>query len=78
MKRADAVRILKQILNSSTSAHCKSITLLLHPKNGLSKGYQITVECNDDEILRSRVEKIAKDNGLMVEKEGTSLIVYQP
>ena len=78
MKRADAVEILKQILNTSSSAHCKSITLLLHPKNGLSKGYQITVECDDNEILKSHVEKIAKDNSLTVVKEGTLLIVYRP
>jgi hypothetical protein len=78
MKRADAVEVLKQILNTSSSAHCKSITLLLHPKNGLSKGYQITLECKEDEILQSHVEKIAKDNGLAIKKEGELLIVYRP
>ena len=78
MKRADAVEILKQILNGSSSAQCKSITLLLHPKNGLSKGYQITLECNDNEIVQAHVEKIAIENGLKVVKEGSSLIVYRP
>lgn len=78
MKRADAVEVLKQILNSSSSAQCKSITLLLHPKNGLSKGYQITLDCNDDEMVQSHVEKIANDYNLKVVKEGTLIIVYRP
>jgi len=77
MQREEAVQILKQILEGSSFAQCKSLTLLLHPKNGLSKDYQIQIECKDNEILHSQIEKIAKQNGLAVAKEGVSLIIYR-
>jgi len=78
MKRTEAVDILKQILEGSSSAQGKSLTLLLHPKNGLSKGFQIQLNCGDDEILFAQVEKIVNRNNLAVKRDGMSLIVYRP
>ena len=79
MQREQAIEVLKQIMEASNSLACyKSLTLLLHPKNGLSKGYQIQLENGNIEFLQSHVENIAKDNGLAVAKEGKCLIVYRP
>ncbi len=78
MKREQAVAILKQILEGSSYAYYKSITLLLHPKNGLSKGYQIQLESRNNEIMESHLLRIAKENNLAVVKNGSLWIIYRP
>ena len=78
MKREQAVEILKQILEGSSYAYYKSITLLLHPKNGLSTGYQIQLESRNNEIMESHLLRIANENDLAVIKKGSLWIIYRP
>ncbi len=78
MKREEAVEVLKQILQGSSITDYKSLTLLLHPNNNLSKGYQIRVDPGDSEFIESLVRKIATDSGLAVARKEKALIVYRP
>lgn len=78
MKREQAVSIIKQVLDGSSYAHFKGITLLLHPKNGLSTGYQIQLETRFDQDLEPHIRQIAKDNGLAVAKDGVFWVIYRP
>jgi hypothetical protein len=78
MERERAVEVIKQIFENCSYAYAKSITLLMHPNNNLSKGIQIQLEIGNDEILQSCVKRIARKNDLAVKKTGTLLIIYKP
>lgn len=75
MERELAVGVIKQIMEI---CNVKSIVLNMHPSNDLSTGLQIQIELGNKESGQAFVEKIAQENGLLVNKRGNLLILYKP
>ncbi|NLF88406.1 hypothetical protein GX563_06250 [Candidatus Bathyarchaeota archaeon] len=61
--------------------HIEGKSLKLMPPNAdsvISKGYQIHISPNNDEMLESCIEKIVKQHELAIASEGNTLIIFNP
>lgn len=79
MDREQAVSVIKHIFEKCNQMQGKSMKLM-PPKenNALSNTFQIHIQTSDDEILKSCIKSIAKENGLSVKQKDSLLIVYKP
>jgi hypothetical protein len=79
LDRADAVDVLKEVLNVCSQQNLSYANIVAPAINDdFSVGFQIQIKANSPNAAISAVEPVLKKHGLSLKKEAERLTIYEP
>ena len=79
LDREKVLRLFKVFFGRCRHIEGKSLKLMPPNADSVhSKGYQIHISPNNDEMLEGCIERIAKEHELAVANEGNTLVIFKP
>jgi len=79
LDRETVLRLFKVIFGRCRHIEGKSLKLMPPNADSVhSKGYQIHISSNNDEMLEGCIERIAREYELAVANEGNTLVIFKP